>query len=52
MHTTVPSSAQACQNGSQWSEWMLGQPELRRGSREKVTAWQPFAASAAHLGGQ
>src|SRR3954453_17955899 len=28
MHTTTCSSLQACQNGSQWSEWMLGQPSF------------------------
>ena len=43
-HTTVPSSEQACQNGSQWSLWTLGQPSLE-GFSEKVTAWQPLAAT-------
>src|SRR5215510_16266285 len=28
MHTTTCSSLHARQNGSQWSEWMLGQPSL------------------------
>src|SRR5579872_4896990 len=44
MHTTVPSSAQAVQKGSQWSLWKLGQPSLD-GFSEKVTAWQPLAAT-------
>ena len=43
-HTTVPSSAQAVQKGSQWSLWKLGQPSLA-GFSEKVTAWQPLAAT-------
>ena len=43
-HTTVPVSEQAAQNGSQWSLWKLGQPE-RSGFSEKVTAWQPLAAT-------
>src|SRR5436309_5235567 len=43
-HTTVPSSLHACQNGSQWSEWKLGQPSLD-GFSENVTAWQPFLAT-------
>ena len=42
-HTTTSSSTHACQNGSQWSEWMLGQPSLE-GFSEKVTAWAPLAA--------
>ena len=41
--TTTDSSLQACQNGSQWSEWKLGQPSLE-GFSEKVTAWAPIAA--------
>src|SRR5580658_7673614 len=44
MQTTVPSSEQAFQKGSQWSEWTLGQPSLE-GFSEKVTAWQPLAAT-------
>ncbi len=43
-HTTVPSSWQARQKGSQWSQWKLGQPSLE-GFSEKVTAWQPLAAT-------
>ena len=43
MHTTTFSSQHACQKGSQWSEWMLGQPSLE-GFSEKVTAWAPFLA--------
>ena len=45
MHTTVPSSAQAVQNGSQWSLWSEGHPSLA-GFSEKVTAWQPLPPSA------
>ncbi len=43
MHTTTASSLHAFQNGSQWSEWTLGQPSLD-GFSEKVTAWAPLAA--------
>ena len=43
MHTTTCSSLHACQNGSQWSEWMLGQPSFD-GFSENVTAWAPLAA--------
>ena len=28
MHTTTDSSLHACQTGSQWSEWMDGQPSF------------------------
>ena len=42
--TTVPSSAHAAQNGSQWSLWRLGQPSFS-GFSENVTAWQPLAAT-------
>ena len=41
-HTTVPSSVHACQKGSQWGEWKLGQPSFS-GFSENVTAWQPLA---------
>ena len=44
MQTTVPSSAQAVQKGSQWSLCSDGQPSFS-GFSEKVTAWQPFAAT-------
>ena len=44
MHTTVPSSLQAVQKGSQWSLWRDGQPSFS-GFSEKVTAWQPLAAT-------
>jgi hypothetical protein len=37
MHTTVPSSEQAFQKGSQWSLWTLGHPSFD-GFSEKVTA--------------
>src|SRR5579885_3584673 len=40
-HTTTCSSLHACQNGSQWSEWKLGQPSFD-GFSENVTAWQPM----------
>ena len=43
MHTTMSSSAQAVQNGSQWSLWKDGHPSLA-GFSEKVTAWHPLAA--------
>src|SRR5579875_1887566 len=43
MHTTVPSSEHADQNGSQCASWKLGQPSFE-GFSEKVTAWQPLAA--------
>src|SRR5665213_1669999 len=43
MHTTTPSSLQAVQNGSQWSECRLGHPSLE-GFSEKVTAWAPLPA--------
>ena len=53
-HTTTCSSLHAFQNGSQWSEWTLGQPSLD-GFSEKVTAWAPLAAvrrtSAARISG-
>ena len=56
MQTTVPSSAQAAQNGSQCELWSEGQPSFS-GFSEKVTAWQPFLAtrrtsSAASSGSQ
>src|ERR1700728_2928191 len=41
MQTTVPSSAQAAQKGSQCSLWSEGQPSFS-GFSEQVTAWQPF----------
>src|SRR5580658_4632239 len=41
MQTTVPTSEQAFQKGSLWS---LGQPSFD-GFSEKVTAWQPLAAT-------
>ena len=41
---TVPSSAAAAKSGSQAREWMLGIPSAS-GFSEKVTAWQPLAAS-------
>ena len=44
MQITVPSSAQAVQNGSQWLECKEGQPSFS-GFSEKVTAWQPFLAT-------
>src|SRR6516225_7619761 len=44
MHTTVPSSAQAVQKGSQWSECSEGHPSFS-GFSENVTAWQPFLAT-------
>jgi hypothetical protein len=43
-HSTVPSSEQAANSGSQWPEWMLGMPSPS-GFSENVTAWQPFSAS-------
>src|SRR5580692_6073135 len=43
MHATTPSSLQAFQKGSQWSECTLGQPSLE-GFSEKVTACAPLAA--------
>ena len=44
MHaTTVPVSAHASKNGSQWPEWMLGSPS-HGGSSEKHTARTPRAA--------
>ena len=60
MHTIVPSSWQADQNGSQWSEWKLGSFSLA-GFSENETAWQPFAAArrtsaaiscGSHIGGR
>src|ERR1700761_6054731 len=56
MHTTVPSSAQAFQKGSQCELCREGQPSFS-GFSEKVTAWQPFLAtrrtsSAASSGSQ
>ena len=44
MHTTVPSSLHACQNGSQWSECRLGRPS-GTGFSGNVIAWQPFFAT-------
>src|ERR1700733_15583300 len=44
MQTTVPSSAQASQNGSQCALCRDGQPSFS-GFSEKVTAWQPFLAT-------
>src|SRR6516162_6840515 len=44
MHTTVPSSAQAVQKGSQCSLFKDGHPSFS-GFSEKVTAWQPFLAA-------
>ena len=44
MQTTVPSSAQAVQNGSQCELCSDGQPSFS-GFSEKVTAWQPFLAT-------
>ena len=41
--TTVPVSAHAAKNGSQWPEWMLGRPS-HGGSSEKHTARAPRAA--------
>src|SRR3954454_20410618 len=41
--TTTFSSLHADQNGSQWSEWKLGQPSFDWFS-ENVTAWQPMRA--------
>src|SRR5580704_9950909 len=43
MHATTPSSLHASQNGSQWSECRLGQPNFD-GFSEKVTACAPLAA--------
>ena len=43
MHTTTCSSEHACQNGSQWSVWKLGQPSFV-GFSVKVTAWAPLRA--------
>src|SRR6516165_1211463 len=42
-HSTVPSSEQAANSGSQWPEWIEG---MRRaaGFSENVTAWHPLAA--------
>ena len=56
MQTTVPSSAQAVQKGSQCALCSEGQPSFS-GFSEKVTAWQPFLAtrrtsSAASSGSQ
>ena len=44
MQTTVPSSLQAVQNGSQWALCSEGHPSFA-GFSEKVTAWQPMAAT-------
>ena len=44
MHTTVPSSEHAFQNGSQWSECRLGSPS-GTGFSGNVIAWQPFFAT-------
>src|ERR1700735_4277760 len=43
MHTTVPSSAQAAQKGSQCSLCREGQPSFS-GFSENVTAWQSVLA--------
>src|SRR4051794_27285326 len=43
-HTIVPSSTQACQNGSQCASWKLGSLSFS-GFSENDTAWHPFAAS-------
>src|SRR5439155_16439622 len=43
MATTVPVSAHAAKNGSQYPEWMLGRPS-HGGSSEKHTARTPRAA--------
>src|SRR5579875_308515 len=43
-HTTVFSSLQACQNGSQWELCKEGYPSFS-GFSENVTAWQPFLAT-------
>src|SRR5271154_7306246 len=43
MQATTPSSLQAFQKGSQWSECRLGQPNFD-GFSEKVTACAPLAA--------
>src|SRR5271154_4792608 len=42
-HTTVLRSSHAAQNGSQWSEWSDGKPNLC-GFIEKVIAWHPLCA--------
>src|SRR5581483_6371841 len=42
-HTIVSTSEQACQNGSQCSEWKLGSFSFS-GFSENETAWQPFSA--------
>ena len=49
-HTTVPSSLQARQNGSQWSDVEARVAELRRvlGERDRVAA---LLRDAPHLGG-
>src|ERR1700684_760158 len=44
MQTTVPSSAQACQNGSQWLLCREGHPSFS-GFSEKVTAWELLLAT-------
>ncbi len=44
MHTIVPSSEHACQNGSQWSECRLGRWS-GSGFSGNVIAWQPFFAT-------
>ena len=43
MHTTVPVSAQAAKNGSQYPEWMLGSPN-QVGSSLNATARTPRSA--------
>src|SRR6478752_5242564 len=43
MATTVPVSAHAWKNGSQYPEWMLGSPS-HDGSSENATARTPRAA--------
>ena len=49
--TTVPVSAHAAKNGSQYPEWMLGEPQPRRqlGERDRL---HPACRVAPHLGGR
>ena len=49
-HTTVPSSEHARQNGSQWSEWKLGQPSFSGVLRERHRV-AALRGDAAHLVG-
>src|ERR1039457_1919655 len=44
MQMMVPSSEQACQNGSQWLLCREGHPSFS-GFSEKVTAWHPILAT-------